>query len=312
MAHALAAARAGSASMKGRCLNKMPSTLCGPAAPIGIKRVCGNASLVPGGVAHKKTGPMLRPQGATQGKGKKMKLSDLGIDTKTGYHDKRLTQLEGRFLGLLWTEHQGEANKIGADLLAVNFAHVREGGQALCDEDLDVAAVVAQRVNPTELGRLKRDVRYVQNHLLTRHDNLPILSKAGTDGGYWIAENEAEANDFYESFRKRGLTGLVKASRGKKAILVDMMRQLSFEFDELVDLTEQTGIIRQRVSDPTPIEVVDAFLEKMTADPAKFADGLRKIGRKYGSVLLPKGAVRELTEQAAKLQRLVESIGRGV
>jgi len=212
----------------------------------------------------------------------------------------------------LWEEHVGRCNRIGADALAINFE------RALCDREplvgpaLDAEVALKRKLPGYDLDGLKRDVRALQNHLLTRHDHLPILSAAGTAGGYWIAESESEAEDFYATFRKRGLTGLVKASRGKKAILVDMMRQLSFEFDELADLTEQTGIIKPRVSEPTPIEVVDVFLEKMTANPEKFADGLRKIGRKYGSVLLPKGAVKELTAKAAELQRLVDSIGRGI
>jgi len=241
-----------------------------------------------------------------------MKAIDIGIDIKTGYHTKRLTWLEDRFLGLLWIDHQGRANKIGADHLAVQYGRVKDGRRSMTDRELGTAVIFARRTSAERLGRLKRDVRRLQNHLLTRHDNIPILSQSGTGGGYWIAETEYEAAEFYGTFRKRGLTGLVKASRGKKAVLVDMVRQITFEFDDLVDQGEQTGLIRTRVEAPTPIEMVDAFLEKMTANPEKFADGLRKIGQKYGSVLLPRGAVKELSNKAAELQVLVESIGRGV
>ncbi len=138
---------------------------------------------------------------------------------------------------------------------------------------------------------------------------IPILSKAGNDGGYWIAGTEEEAAEFYETFRKRGMTGLVKASRGKQASMVKMVTQLSFEFEDLVDKTGYTHMIRPAAGMPMPAEVVDAFLEKMTRNPEKFADDLRKIGQKYGSILLPKEKVLEMKRATERLRQMVENLG---
>lgn len=230
-----------------------------------------------------------------------MRLEDLGFNVRTGYHDKRLTSLESRFLGILWTDHAGRDNKITSDLLAVQFLTSRnpEGAHQYLMSGAD------QRL----LDQWKRDVRYMHNHLLQHHSNTPILSKAGAGGGYWIAESEDEAAEFYDTFRKRGLTGLVKASRGRQAALVDMVQQLSFEFEELVDRTGFPGPVRPRAEMPTPVEVVDSFLERMTMNPEKFADGLRKIGEKYGSVLLPRAQVAAMKAKAAELQQMVDSLG---
>ena len=123
------------------------------------------------------------------------------------------------------------------------------------------------------------------------------------------AENETEAAEFYDTFRKRGLTGLVKATRGKKAATVDIVQQLAFEFDDLVDQTGVTHMIRPRAGTPMPIEIVDAFLEKMTQNPQQFADGLRKIGAKYGSVLLPKERLHMIRSRVSELEDLVKSLG---
>lgn len=238
-----------------------------------------------------------------------MKAEDLGIDLKTGYHDRRLTTLENRFLGILWENHVGKACKISADHLAVSFDRLKQG-ITLPPAEVEKIAAELQifKEGRKHLDHLKREVRHIYNHLLTCHDHVPILSKAGPDGGYWIAGDEDEAAAFYDTFRQRGITGLVKASRGKRAVLVDMMQQLSFEFEELVDKTELAGQIERRKAAATPVEVVDAFMAKMLKNPEKFADGLRKIGQKYGSVLLPKKQVEALTAKAAELQAIVNSL----
>lgn len=221
-----------------------------------------------------------------------MRLEDLGYDPKTGHHRRQpLTPEESAFLGILWVEHEGEYRKISSDNLVGQY--VRKIGTVM---------------DSHELKAWKREIRYLQNHLLLEH-RIPVLSKAGPSGGYWIAETEGEAERFYDTFRKRGLTGLVKASRGKQSAMVDMVTQLSFEFEELVDQTEQTARIRPVGGMPLPAEVVDAFLARMTRDPARFADGLRKIREKYGAVLLPKERIRAIQKKAAEFSEMVAGLG---
>ena len=230
-----------------------------------------------------------------------MKAEDLGINVKTGYHDRRLTPFESRFVGILWAGHVGQVNTAPADVLAIRFFTGRSVEEA--------HLYLGQSFDRKTLEEWKRDIRRLQNHLLEDHDNIPVYSKSGIGGGYWIAESEEEGAAFYDTFRKRGMTGLVKASRGKQAALVDMVKQLSFEFEELVDQGGFTGHVRPRAEMPTPIEVVDAFLERMLHNPEKFADGLRKIGKKYGSVLLPREQVVAMKVKAAELQEMVASLG---
>jgi len=140
------------------------------------------------------------------------------------------------------------------------------------------------------------------------HDNIPILSRAGNGGGYWIAKNKEEAETFYATFRKRGMTGLVKASRGKKAALIDMMQQLTFEFE---DMATSIGIVDNvDISNAdTAISVVDSFLGRMLENPEKFSGGLKKLSKKYGSNLLNATEVAEMNNKAAELSNLVASLG---
>ncbi len=235
-----------------------------------------------------------------------MRKELLGIDLKTGAHNPSLTAYESRFLGLFWVDHVGRENRISADALAVLFHFTLDGINILLEDLAEIAREVAG-ASPLKMARWKRDVRYLHNHLLEKHPNIPLLSAAGTMGGYWLAETESEANAFYYSFRRRGMTGLVKASRGKKAVLADIVQQLTFEFEDLA------GEVNDKAPAGTsaPIEVVDALLEKMTRDPERFAGELRRLGEKFGSVLLPKDQVRAMMDKAAELQALVAEIGAG-
>lgn len=230
----------------------------------------------------------------------------MGINVKTMTHDHRLTWMENKFVGLLWIDHVGRDNAISANELAVRFYYARDGVK-IPEEDVDVM-VFTLRCRPLRAyEQVKREIRTLQNHLLMEHSKIPVLSAAGDGGGYWIAESELEAEGFYHSFRQRGLTGVVKASRGKQAALVEMVQQLSFQFEELADKTG-VPLSRPTVAMPTPIEVVDTFLARMLRNPEKFSDGLKKLGQKYGSVLLPKERVREMKQKAEELQRLVAGL----
>ena len=229
-----------------------------------------------------------------------MRLEDLGIDPKTGRHDKRLTQAESKFVGILWVVHVGQDNIISADLLAIQY-FVGFG------QDVDQFLAGHDRAT---LEEWKRDIRRMQNHLLMDHDNIPVLSRAGVGGGYWIADSDEEAAQFYDRFRKRGLTGIYKAARGKKAALVDMVQQMTFEFEELQDKTPPLAIKREKAAPalPAPVEVVDAFLSRMLKNPEKFSDGLKMIREKYGSVLMPREHVAALKAKAAELSAMVAGL----
>ena len=231
-----------------------------------------------------------------------MKLEDLGINPETRRHDKSLTAAENRFLGILWTDYVGTDNKISANELAVKFDCAMRGF------DVDPQSLRSLgRLTPW-LDKEKRNVRHMHNHLLTMHDNISILSRAGYGGGYWIAESKEEAIAFYDTFRKRGMTGLVKASRGKKAALVDMMEQVSFEFEDYasaIGMADNADIS----GDPAAIAVVDSFLGRMLDNPERFSSGLKKLSKKYGSILLDKTEVAAMKTKAAELSRLVEALG---
>lgn len=225
-----------------------------------------------------------------------MRKKDLGIDLKTGRHDQRLTHAESMFLGILWVDHVGKENKISAGNLAATFAKT-------LGHEWKPDAVPPWYYE--WLAKWKRKIRALQNHLLIEHKNCPVFSQSGIHGGYWIGTEE-EGKAFYDSFRQRGHTGLTKAARGKQAVLVEMVEQISFQFDDLEDRAGTPVITID--GRPTPIAVVDAMIGKMMRDPERFRDDLLRLGQKFGSVLLPKARAREIETTARKLQELVSGL----
>lgn len=241
-----------------------------------------------------------------------MKLEELGI--RDGVHNAQLTREENIFLSILWVDHVGEINAVSADELAIIFARRRKGiysaGLGSKSERYELKRLLylmrSTNSHRKQLDRWKRDVRKMHNHLLNKHDHIPILSRAGAGGGYWIAESEAEMDAFYNAFRQRGLTGLVKASRGKKAVMADMVSQLSFDF-ELEDRTKFEPV-RPGSDVSLPVQVVDQFLERMLSDPERFAGDIRRLSKKFGGVLFSNAEVRTLRHKVAELSDLVSGL----
>jgi len=223
-----------------------------------------------------------------------MKDEELGFSPTTGAHSKLLTHTESVFVGTLWVDHVGEDNKVSGIDLAGKFAYGMVG--------LDL-----RPANGEIKEHWKREVRHMHNHLLIQHSNIPILSKAGYRGGYWIAGADYEAEAFYHTFRKRATTGFIKSTRGKRSAAIDAVEQLAFEFDDIVDKTFGIAQTLKRSGSHMAPEIVDALLSKMARDPEKFADEIRKLRDKYfsGAVILEKERLEAIKTKTRELQDMV-------
>ena len=211
-----------------------------------------------------------------------MKNSDLGIDNKTGAHQMALTPLEASCLEIMQGRGCGSLKAISAaDMTTILFS----------DSDR------------------KRDLRTLVNHLIMTH-SLPIMCEAGVGGGYYLAGDPKEAERFKAMFRRRAMTGLVKASRGSKAAFVDMMAQYTLGFDE----QETTAVIEHMrflpENDRTPawVQLVTKFLDRISKDPHLYAAEIRRIQHTYGDIFVPREKVAQLKEETAKFQRMLAEI----
>jgi len=228
-----------------------------------------------------------------------MKGEDLGYNVKTWVHDRRLTRAESLFLGILWVDHVGKENKIPAKDLAVEYAFCMEGRRLDLDNPYDLP----------EIEQWKRDVRYLQTHLIEKHDEIPLFSKAGLDGGYWIAADETEVDEYYYPMQQRGVRGIRKAGRAKKTFVVEAVKQLAFDFDRIAG-DDRPQAIAERAKTTAP-EIVEVLIETMMQNPEQFAGKLERLREKYfsGGVLLGKDRLAEIRAKARELDGLVSGLG---
>lgn len=211
-----------------------------------------------------------------------MTNADLGID-KNGVHSTALTGIESQCLDIL---------------------HKRGCGRAAAISALDLAWEL------TLWGdRGKRGLRTLINHLIMTHA-FPIMCEAGGGGGYFLAGDTAETERFKVTFRRRAMTGLVKASRGSKAAYVDMMYQYTLGFDdpETQAAIEHMRFLPEEDSTPAWVQLVTKLLDRFSSDPKTYAAEIRRIQKAYGDIFVPREKVTLLKEKTAEFQQLLSEI----
>lgn len=204
-----------------------------------------------------------------------MKSEYLGINLETGSHDMELTWHERNALEIL--EDTDVSNKISRKNFTLRF------------NDNLAAAGYADQIS-------MRQAQEIIDHFIIDHQKEKILTKAGIKGGYWLSESREEADEYYKSFERRAIRGFRKATRGKKGVMVNMVEQLVFGFDS-VSKTQKHALVKPYEQDFAPTAVVTAVLDRMKKDRAKFDQDFQNLGRKFGTVLMPR-------EDFARIQTL--------
>jgi hypothetical protein len=213
-----------------------------------------------------------------------MRDCDIGLD-ETGKHNPVLTPLEAKCLETLQNRGSGVLAAIsGRDLT-----------RALGIDSVD-----------------QRNTRYLVNHLIMTHQ-IPIMCQAGSGGGYYLTGSTEETQRFYRAFHKRAMTGLVKASKGRKASFVDIMTNLALGYDDPDTMAQFDAVEHLRLTpDPDPLPawvyVATNLLERLASDPQKYAEEIRRIQQNYGDIFVPRHKVAQIREMSAKLQEMLAEI----
>jgi hypothetical protein len=235
-----------------------------------------------------------------------MREADIGIRTN-GTHDEALTALEGACIDMLQGRGAGVKSAISAENLTV--------GLGLDYEDAGIRGADGEELDPDEIERKKLDIgkrktRALINHLIISHE-IPIICKAGPQGGYFLAGSPTEVEEFYRTFHRRAMTALLKASRGKKASFVSIMTQLSFGFeteDNKKEAVERMRFIPDGDKTPAWVQMVTTFLGRLAEDPQKYAHEIRKIQTTYGDIFVPRETISLLRTKTAEFQELLSKI----
>ena len=211
-----------------------------------------------------------------------MRESDLGID-KRGVHSPELSGTESVCLRILQERGCGKIAAIPAiDLANRLFLN-------------------------GEIG--KRNLRTLINHLIITHSK-PIVCEAGVGGGYYLPGDTAEVERFNRTFHSRSMTGLLKASRGRKAAYADMMYQYSLGFDDpkTQAVIERLRLIPDEDSTPVWVKLITKFLDRISSDPVVYSAEIRRLQEAYGDIFLPREKVTLLKQKTAEFQKLLSEI----
>ena len=216
-----------------------------------------------------------------------MKAEDMGINLEPGSHSQAFTWYEATVMEIL-SEHMGAKNKISRRDFTEKF------------NDMLLASGYDDQIS-------MRQAQKLIDHLIIDHHHQGILTKAGAKGGYWLSESREEAKEFFETFERRGKSAFLKATRGEKGVLVNLVEQLTFGFDEARSKSGRAWI-RPYHLESTPAAVVTAFLDRMTKEPDKYDAELKLLGEKHGKVLMPREHLMKIQQLSKELSGLLDKV----
>lgn len=155
----------------------------------------------------------------------------------------------------------------------------------------------------------KRRLRKVINRLII-HFGIPIMCEAGYGGGYYLPAHDGEVEANHGRFHKRSMTGLVKASRARKAAYADAIVQLTLGYEKEADaVRERLGIPVQDDEGPPPwVAVVTGLLDRVKGDPEKYAAEIGRIRDEYGDIFVRRDKVKEIRRLSSELNRVLEGL----
>ena len=91
-----------------------------------------------------------------------------------------------------------------------------------------------QAISMTRLAKLtgigERRLRGIINHLILTH-SIPILSSTQRRvSGYYLCREKEEVRRFNRAFKKRAITGLLKAASVNRSSLLEVANRLAFDY----------------------------------------------------------------------------------
>lgn len=214
-----------------------------------------------------------------------LKAAQAALDGKKLEDDERLILAALRQAGYDEDERpRGHAGVLSSNALA------RAIFSGLSELDGLSAAEKAYRMESC-----KRRVRTAVNRLIIVH-GVPIMCRAGTGGGYYLPATTADVEENHGAFHKRAMTGLIKASRGRKAAYADAMVQLTLGFESEAEAYREmvTGTSAPaEVGPPAWVSVVSGLLQQVKGDPARYAAEIKRIQDEFGDIFVRRERLRE-------------------
>jgi hypothetical protein len=181
--------------------------------------------------------------------------------------------------------------------------------RAIYSAAADMAALtLAEKLYRLESS--KRRVRKAVNALIIVH-GVSIMCRAGSGGGYYLPATTADVEENHGSFHKRAMTGLIKASRGRKAAYADAMVQLTLGFESEAEAYREMLIGASTPAEDGPpawVSVVSGLLQQVKGDPAKYAAEIKRIQDEFGDIFVRRDQVAKIKQLTTELNKALEGL----
>lgn len=140
----------------------------------------------------------------------------------------------------------------------------------------------------------ERRLRERINHLIIEH-LIPIGTCARHKySGYFLIATKEERLEFRNTFRKRGITGLIKAARVDKSSLLETSLQLTLDHYLTGEKIPGFGAAMSKM------------LGIIRSDPEKYADEINAFQADAAPLLVDRARMAEINQKSKELQRLTE------
>jgi hypothetical protein len=141
--------------------------------------------------------------------------------------------------------------------------------------------MVSQAISMTLLAELtgigQRRLRGIINHLILTHA-VPILSSTQRKvSGYYICREKDEVRRFNRAFKRRAITGLLKAASVNRSSLLEVANRLAFDYYRVQ--TKKSEKI------PGMTKVVNRYLQHIKANPKLYKREIQQLKEDFQRIL---------------------------
>lgn len=140
---------------------------------------------------------------------------------------------------------------------------------------------ISQAISMTQLagftGIGERRLRGIINHLILTH-SIPILSSTQRRvSGYYLCRDKDEVHRFNRAFKKRAITGLLKAASVNSSSLLEVANRLA------LDYYRSHSTKSQKV--PGMARVVSRYLEHIKKNPRLYQEEIGQLRKVFQGIL---------------------------
>ena len=152
-------------------------------------------------------------------------------------------------------------------------------GQGLTEKERKVMRImenhkgVSQAISMRQLADLtgigQRHLRGIINHLILTH-SVPVLSSTQRRvSGYYLCREKEEVHRFNRAFKRRAVTGLLKAASVNRSSLLEVANRLAFDYYQ-AHSAESKKI-------PGMVNVVCRYLRHIKKNPKLYQKEIRQL-----------------------------------